>query len=139
MIAATDLFDYYATEIDRDDYIEFLIKEQEVDVDESMIEDYNKYLDSHGENKLYDDLDELLCGRTPTEVIEEIDFDNFNIGHPYFRYNDYCCVESVDELTLVSEMEKDVDFLDWYIRKTIDWSEVDEVIKKTNEIVKNEY
>ena len=89
-----ELYEYYEREVDRDDYIDYLIEEKEIDVDESAIEAYEDYLKQNNKSQIYEDIDEMLKGYTPKEVLDSIDFSNFNLDDGYFRMNTYDCVES---------------------------------------------
>ena len=135
-----ELYEYYEREVDRDDYIDYMIEEELVDVDESMIDTYREYLEEHNRNEIYDDLDEILKGYSPKEVIETINFDGFDINDGYFRFDGFDCVESVSEWDLVYEMEEDTEFLRWYIdvADVIDENEMEKVLDEANKIAEEE-
>ena len=135
-----ELYEYYEREVDRDDYIDYLIEENEIDIDESAIEVYVEYLKQNNKNQIYEDIDELLEGYTPKEVLVSIDFSNFDMSDGYFRMNTYDCVESISESDLLWEMEDDEDFLRWYIDEceVIDEAEMEAIIDEANRIAEEE-
>ena len=135
-----ELYEYYEREVDRDDYIDYLIEEKEIDVDESAIEAYEDYLKQNNKSQIYEDIDEMLKGYTPKEVLDSIDFSNFNLDDGYFRMNTYDCVESISESDLLWEMEDDEDFMRWYIDEyeVIDKAEMEAAIDEANEIAEEE-
>ena len=64
-----------------------------------VCEELDSYDGFLGDNRCYpmDELDDLLCGKKPSEVIQMVDTDNFNHNDDYFYYDgdDHLC--STDE------------------------------------------
>lgn len=135
-----ELYEYFEREVDRDDYIDYLIEEESIDIDESAIEVYAEYLKQNNKGQIYEDIDELLEGYTPKEVLDSIDFGNFDMSDGYFRMNMYDCVESISESDLLWEMEDDEDFLRWYIDEceVIDEAEMEAILDEANKIAEEE-
>lgn len=135
-MTAKELYEYFEREVDRDDYIDYMVEEEGVDVDESLIEVYNDYLKETNQNEIFEDLDVMLKDYTPTEVLTTINFDEFKLDDGYFRFDSYDCVESISEWDLVYEMEGDENFLRWYLDEcgVIDEKEMEEILDEANEI-----
>ena len=52
----------------------------------NVCEDLDSYDGFLGDNRIYpmDELDDLLCGKKPSEVLQMVDTDNFNYNDDYF-------------------------------------------------------
>ena len=76
------------------------------------LDSYDGFLD---DNRCYpmDELDDLLCGKKPSEVLQMVDTDNFNYNDDYFYY-DIHGIRSTDE----KEYFNDVDYSEVFERLT---------------------
>ena len=56
-----------------------------------VCEDLDSYDEFLGDDRLYsmDELDDLLCDKKPSEVLQMVDTDNFNYNDDYFYYDIY--------------------------------------------------
>ena len=87
------------------------------------LDSYDGFLD---DNRCYpmDELDDLLCGKKPSEVLQMVDTDNFNYADNYFYYDDGC---------LCSTNEKDYS-------NYVDYSDVfEELINDYNHVFTRNY
>ena len=65
--------------------------DEELDVDIGMFSDYNEYLaENHYETWfLFDELNDMLYGLTPTEIIRVSQFGSFSFNDEYISYDGY--------------------------------------------------
>ena len=71
--------------------------------DDEMIELHNNYCDAtnNADNRIYSvyELDELLEGRTPTDILSMGFYGDFRPQHDFFWFNGYGNLESADNIT----------------------------------------
>lgn len=110
--------------------------DEELDVNIDMLSDYNEYLEDRGYEHYYnmDELDELLDGLTPMQVIQKTYFGKFNYSDEYVQFNGYANLDSFSEYEIIREMQQDRDFLRWYVEENqlIDDEEMQEAIEAGN-------
>ena len=125
--------------VDRDDYIQMFIDE-EFSIDESMVYEFNDfnmerdYIDDY----IYDDLDEMLEGFSPTDVAFKVfNGKKFNPNDQFFQFDGYGNLKSFDESDIIELMEDDKDFQVWYISRheLINWEKADKIIEEANELI----
>lgn len=93
--------------------------DESLDVDIDMLSDYNEYLSENGFETYFDmeELDEMLSGLSPLEIIQKTYFGNFNYSDEYCQFNGYENIDSFSEYQVVEKMKKDRDFLRWYVEE----------------------
>ena len=128
--------------VGRDEYIENFIHEN-LDVDISMLSDYNEWLinNNYGDDYIYDNIEEMLEGCDTMRIIQATYFGNFNYADDYYKFNGYGNVDSMTDTEVIKEMKDNRDFLEWYIEENdlIDWDEADEDIKEANKLIRKGY
>ena len=128
--------------IGTDEYLQYFIDE-ELELNEDNIADYNEYLAENGYETFFEDLDEALEGRTPSEIARMCFYGNFNYSYDLHRFNGYENIDSFESWQVVNEMKADTNFIKWYIEQNdlIDFNsdEVTEAIKEANELLKIGY
>ena len=71
--------------------------------DDEIVELHNAYCDAAGyeEDRIYsmDELDELLEGRTPTDILSRGFYGDFRPQHDFFWFNGYGNLKSADYIT----------------------------------------
>lgn len=107
---------------------------------ELTIFDYNEYASQNNMEYVYDDLDTMLQGRTPTDIANCITFGKYNASDVYFMFDGYGNVRSYSEYEAKKELIEDEDFIKWYIEKNdlIDEEEAETVIKEANRLIREE-
>ena len=127
-------------EITEDEIIEAYIDE-ELEVYIDMLLDYNEYLGRDGYETYFTDLDEVLEGCTPLEIIQKTYFGNFNYSDEYFKFNGYANIDSFSEYQVINEMKDDREFLRWYIKENclLDEDEIQEAIDYGNDFIAQGY
>lgn len=132
-------YEQYGT-VGRDEFLESFIHE-DLDVDISMLSDFNEWLLNNHYDYIYDDLEEMLEGFNTMDIVCATYFGNFNYSDNYYRFNGYGNVDSLTDTEIVREMSDNRDFLEWYIEENdlIDWDEADEIIKEANKLIKKGY
>ena len=90
---------------------------------------------------MYTDFNKLLEGYLPEEVVNVIDFENFDINSEFFRMdplNDV--VECLNRDDLIDEMWNDTDFLIWFLDMYEDYDEEEmwEIVEEANQITEEE-
>ena len=74
-----------------------------------VCEELDSYDGFLGDNRLYsmDELDDLLCGKKPSEVLQMVDTDNFNYNDDFFYYdeNRICSIDEKDYYNYVDYSE----------------------------------
>lgn len=134
-------YEKYGT-VGRDEFLENFIHE-DLDVDISMLSDFNEWLlnNHYGDDYIYDDLEEMLEGFNTMDVVRATYFGHFNFNDDYYRFNGYGNVDSLTDTEIVREMSDNRDFLEWYIEENdlIDWDEADEIIEEANKLIKKGY
>lgn len=124
------------------EYIENYINE-ELEIDASMIGDYNEYLINNNYEPYFDDLDIMLEGMTPTQAARCTYYGKFSFADDYFQFNGYGNIDSFSEYEIIREMKNDRDFLEWYIEENdlinFEAPEVIEVIEAANKLLKMGY
>lgn len=107
--------------------------DEALDITIDMLSDYNEYLSENGFETYFDmsELDEMLSGLSPLEIIQKTYFGNFNYSDEYCQFNGYENIDSFSEYQVVEEMKKDRDFLRWYVEENelISDEEMEEAIK----------
>lgn len=127
-----------------DEYIQYYIDE-ELEVDISMLNDYNEYLSKNryydDEFMTWDDLEDYLRDMNPLDIFKLGVNSDFNWNQDYFNFNGYGNLRGFEEYEVVKKMEDDKDFLKWYIEKNelIDKEEAEEAIKEANKLIQEGY
>nr|DAO46217.1 MAG TPA: hypothetical protein [Bacteriophage sp.] len=123
-------------EITETEIIEAYIDE-ELEIDIDLLADYNEYLNENGYETYFADLDEVLAGYRPLEIIQKTYFGKFSYADDYFKFNGYANIDSFSEYQVVEEMKSDREFLRWYIEENclIDEDEMQEAIEYGNEFL----
>ena len=52
-----------------------------------------------------DEFDEMLEGKTPTEIVNRVLYGDFNSTDDYFRFNGYCNLESLSYADIEEELD----------------------------------
>lgn len=93
--------------------------DEELDVNIDMFSDYNEYLAENNYETwfMFDELNDRLCGLTPTEIIRMSYFGSFSFNDEYVSYDGYENLKSCSEYEMVQAMKNDADFLHWYVEK----------------------
>lgn len=116
----------------------FIDEELEVTID--MLSDYNEYLSEQGFETYFEmsELDEILSGFSPLEIIQKTYFGNFNYSDDYCKFNSYENIDSFLDWQIVQEIKKDRDFLRWYVEENelIDAEDMDASIEYGNKCLK---
>lgn len=122
-----------------------LILDEEIELDESMIGDYNEYLIEQGYEPYEDDLNIMLEGLEPWEIVQKTFYGKFNNPYDdYFQFNGYANIDSFSSYQVVEEMKNDKGFLD-YLKENIDLEdyytedEQKEIIDNCNRLIKLGY
>lgn len=123
-------------EITEAEIIEAYIDE-ELEVSIDLLADYNEYLSENGYETYFTDLDEVLAGCTPLEIIQKTYFGNFNYSDDYFKFNGYANIDSFTESQIVDGMKSDREFLRWYVEENcfLDDDEMQAAIEYGNEFL----
>lgn len=123
-------------EITETEIIEAYIDE-ELEIDINLLADYNEYLNENGYETYFTDLDEVLAGYRPLEIIQKTYFGKFSYADDYFKFNGYANIDSFSEYQVVEEMKSDREFLRLYIEENclIDEDEMQEAIEYGNEFL----
>ena len=128
--------------VSMNEFIEMYIDE-ELEVTEDMIGDYNEYLAENGHETFFssDEFDEVLNGCTPTQIARMTFYGDFRYADDYFRFNDYGNLDSFEGYQIVKEMEEDKDFLEWYIEEyqLIDNETAEKIINECNALIAKGY
>lgn len=107
--------------------------DEAVEVTIDMLSDYNEYLSENGFETYFpmEELNDVLAGFTPMEIVQKTYFGNFNYSDEYCAYNGYENIDSFSEYQLVEEMKENREFLRWYVRENelISDKEMKEAIK----------
>ena len=140
-----ELYEYFEREVTKEDYLEYYAN-TEYDfyntLDDDLLQAYEEYfVYLCGGNPLYTDFNKLLEGYLPEEVVNVIDFENFDINSEFFRMdplNDV--VECLNEDDLIDEMWNDTDFLIWFLDAYEDYDEEEmwEIVEEANQIAEEE-
>ena len=123
--------------VGRDEYIKYYIDEI-LDIDISMLSDYNEYLseDSRYDDEImtWDDLEDYLSGLKPLEVFRLASFSQYSFNDNYFRFNGYGNLVGMEEYQVTKRMKDDRDFLTWYVenRCDLDENEIEEAVNYCN-------
>jgi hypothetical protein len=122
-----------------------LILDEEIELDESMIGEYNEYLLENGFEPYEDDLNMMLEGLEPWEIVQKTFYGKFNNPYDdYFQFNGYANIDSFSSYQVVQNMKNDKDFLD-YLKENIDLEdyyteeEQKEIIDNCNKLIKLGY
>lgn len=128
--------------VGHDEFIENFIHE-ELEVDISMLSDYNEFLSQNHyyDDYLYDDLDEMLNGYTPTQIVTMTRYGDYNANHNYYCFDGYGNIQGYEEYEVINMMKDNQSFLGWYIEYNdlIDWDEAENDIKEANRLIKMGY
>lgn len=145
MKMTTSELGYMATQYERfgsiteNEIIEVFIDE-ELEVTIDMLSDYNEYLSEQGFETYFEmsELDEILSGFSPLEIIQKTYFGNFNYSDDYCKFNSYENIDSFSDWQIVQEIKKDRDFLRWYVEENelIDAEDMDASIEYGNKCLK---
>lgn len=124
--------------IGKDEFLENFINE-ELEITISMLSDYNEYLLNQGYETYFsfDDLEWMLEGSSPLEVIRMCYLGNFNYNDDYLQFDGYGNLKSFSEYEVIREMKDDLDFLKWYVEKNdlIEWDEAENDISDANDLL----
>lgn len=140
-----ELYKYFGREVTKEDYLEYYAN-TEYDfyntLDDDLLNAYEEYFVYRcGGEKIYTDFNKLLEGYLPEEVVNVIDFENFDINSEFFRMDPlYNVVECLNEDDLIDEMWNDTDFLIWFLDTYEDYDEDEmwEIIEEANQIAEEE-
>lgn len=128
--------------VSMNEFIEMYIDE-ELEVTEDMIGDYNEYLAENGDETFFssDEFDDVLDGYTPTEIARMTFYGYFRYADDYFRFNGYANLDSFQGYEIVEEMSENKDFLVWYIEKyqLIDNEMAEKIINECNALIAKGY
>lgn len=93
--------------------------DEELDVTIEMLGDYNEYLSENGCETYFnmEELDKVLGGLTPLQIIQKTYFGNFNWSDDFCKYNGYENIDSFSETQIEDEMREDRNFLRWYVEQ----------------------
>lgn len=140
-----ELYEYFGREVTREDYLEYYAR-TEYDfystLNDDLLSAYEEYFVYRCDgNPLYTDFNKLLEGYLPEEVVNVIDFENFDINAEFFRMdpiNDV--VECLNGDDLIDEMWDDTDFLIWFLDTYEDYDEEEmwEIVEEANQIAEEE-
>lgn len=126
------------------EYKEMLI--DELEIDKSMISDYNEYRIENGYEPymVYDDLCEQLEGCDPSAIIKMVYFGGMRFNDDFFYFNGYGNISSCTDYEIIKEMKGDREFLAWYLDNSADVEEIDEeeaqeVINECNKMIAQGY
>jgi hypothetical protein len=125
-----------------DEYIQYYIDE-ELEIDISMLGEYNEYL----RNRCYEtfftfeELEEDLQYMKPDEAFRLGKFSSFTYADDYLQYDGYGNIKGFSEYEVLEGMEKDKDFLKWYVENyiDIDEDEANEAIEEANKLIQEGY
>lgn len=140
-----ELYKYFGREVTKEDYLEYYAN-TEYDfyntLDDDLLQAYEEYFVYRcGGEKIYTDFNKLLEGYLPEEVVNVIDFENFDINSEFFRMDPlYMTVECLNGDDLIDEMWNDTDFLIWFLDTYEDYDEEEmwEIIEEANQIAEEE-
>lgn len=128
--------------VGNDEYLELFIDEY-LDIDEDLIGAYNDYRSEQGYEVYCDDLNEMLYGLEPMEIVQKTYFGDFNYSDDYFYFNGYGNINSILTSQIIREMKEDRAFLEWYIEEydLIDYDddEVQAAIEEANKLIAQGY
>lgn len=141
---------YMATQYERygqitEDEIMDAFIDEELDESELInnLSDYNEYLINNGYEPYYsmDELDDLLYGMNPLEIIQMSYFGKFNFCDDYIQFNGYGNLDSFSEYQITKEIKEDRDFLKWYITENnlIDAEDMQDAIEYGNKYLSMGY
>ena len=112
---------------------------------EDYISEYNEYLSEMGHDGYFqfDELDELLEGYSPIEIIRMWHFggDNSFIDE-WFTFDGYGNIKTCSEYQIIQEIKEDANFYNWLVDNNyieIDEEEAAEIINEANELIKQGY
>ena len=119
-----------------DEFIECFIDE-DVEVTESMIGDFNEYLSDNYEECFYNDLSEILEGLSPVTVAAKTFYGDFSFGKDFHRFNGNGNVDSFWTYQVINIMKADKDFLKWYVLSynLFDFHEAESIIFEANVMI----
>ena len=124
--------------IGRNEFLQYFIDE-ELEINENMISDYNEYLSENGYETYWDDLETMLSGMEPLEIARATFYGNFKFAAAYHQFNGYANIDSFEAWEIEKEMKSDKDFLEWYIEENclIDWDsdELEKAVAEANKLL----
>lgn len=110
------------------------------------LSEYNEYLAEQGYDGYFqfDELDELLEGYSPIDIIRMWHFgdNNNSFMDEYFTFNGYGNIRTCTEYEVIQEIKEDPDFYSWLVDNNyieIDEEEAQEIIEEANELIKQGY
>ena len=110
------------------------------------IGEYNEYLSEQGYDGYFqfDELDELLQGYSPVEIIRMWNFGDSNNSFidDWFTFNGYGNIKTCSEYQIIQEIKEDPDFYNWLLENNyieIDEEEAAEIIEEANNLIKQGY
>ena len=124
-----------------EEYKQLLIDEELLpDLDESYISSYNEYLIENGFEPYENDLEMMIFGQDPMEVIRMTYYGDFNLCEDLYQFNGDGNIDSFSYGQVVNYMKKDRDFLKWYIEENfenfdLDSEEVKNTIDEANKLI----
>ena len=110
------------------------------------IGEYNEYLSEQGYDGYFqfDELDELLQGYSPIDIIRMWNFGDSNNSFidDWFTFNGYGNIKTCSEYQIIQEIKEDPDFYNWLLENNyieIDEEEAAEIIEEANNLIKQGY
>lgn len=127
------------------DELKELVFDEEIELDEDMISEYNEYLIDNGYEPYESDLETMLEGFTPFEIIQKTFYGKFNNPYDdYFQFNGYANIDSFSSYQVIQEMKNDSGFIE-YLKENIDLEdyyteeEQQKIIDNCNKLLKMGY
>lgn len=140
-----ELYEYFGREVTREDYLEYYARTEYGfynTLNDDLLNAYEEYFVYRcGGERIYTDFNKLLEGYLPEEVVNVIDFKNFDINAEFFRMDPINnVVECLYEEDLIDEMWDDTDFLIWFLDAYEDYDEEEmwEIVEEANQIAEEE-
>jgi hypothetical protein len=130
--------------VDDEEIIEAYIDEK-VEVDISMLGDYNNYLanDNRYDDEImdWDELEDYLKDMPPLDAFRLAHNSDFTWNDNYFTWNGYGNLVGMEEYAVVDKIKEDRDFLKWYVTENelIDDDTMEEAINYCNHLLKEGY
>lgn len=130
--------------VDEEEIIEAYIDEK-VEVNISMLGDYNNYLanDNRYDDEImdWDELEDYLRDMPPLDAFKLAHNSDFTWNDNYFTWNGYGNLVGMEEYAVIDKIKEDRDFLKWYVTENelIDDDTMKEAINYCNHLLKEGY
>ena len=130
--------------VDEEEIIEAYIDEK-VEVDISMLGDYNNYLanDNRYDDEImdWDELEDYLKDMPPLDAFKLAHNSDFTWNDNYFTWDGYGNLVGMEEYAVIDKIKEDRDFLKWYVTENelIDDDTMEEAINYCNHLLKEGY